>query len=112
MVASAFTGKPAKPYKAKTSVTVEDWYYKKKEYNALSSAQRKALHDVHEKRGKKPWFDCTKYKISGKHNVSAAETSVPDELSSDSSIKAKTKPTKKAKPLYNRDNVTLTCQKN
>jgi hypothetical protein len=112
IVTSTSTTKPHKLSKANTSVTIEDCYYSREEYNALTADQRKALHDLREKHGKKPRSDCPKFKSGGKRNMSAIATNGSKELSSDSSIKAKAKPSKKAKPSSNHDNADLTRQKN
>jgi hypothetical protein len=97
IVASTSTTKPHRLSKPNTSVTVEDRYYSREEYNALTADQRKVLHDLREKRGKKPRSDRPKFKSGGKRNVSAIATDGPEELSSDSSIKAKAKPSQARK---------------
>jgi hypothetical protein len=51
MVASTSTAKPNTANKTNTSAIVEDQYYSQEEYNALSAAQKKALHDLRKKRG-------------------------------------------------------------
>jgi hypothetical protein len=111
MVASTSTDKPNTANKTNTSAIVEDRYYSREEYNALSAAQKKALHDISKKRSKKPRFAWSKPKSSGKRNILVVESTAPNKHHSDLSLEGGAKPTKMAKVQSNRDNAALTCQK-